>query len=321
MLTQVKSLRFPAFAALALGLSASIATACCCVGPRDKPIVFGDQTNIVIWDAASKTEHFIRDAKFRSDAPNFGFIAPTPSKPDLSEASSEAFDTLAKLKPIERRVGDVAMATGAAETAVDVIQQVDVAGYRATTLLASDSTALADWMRHNGYQTTPAVETWTKAYIAKGWYLTAFKVLDKNQVASTGTVRMSFKTDRPFNPFYVPSDNIKEDQKGTLKVFFVATGDYQATVGKSEPWQDAVWNAPVPTDIADRLAGQLKLPPSAIPRDAQVEAFEDNDFPRAASDDIYFSKHGSNLVPAGVGVLLVGGLGFWLWRRMRLHPH
>ena len=219
MLTQMKSLLLSVAAALGLGLSSAVATACCGVSPNGKPVAFGDQTNLVIWDAGSKTEHFIRDAKFSSTAADFGFLAPTPSKPELSEASAEAFDTLEALKPVKDDTVGAASAMGAAslDKSIEVIQQVDVAGYRATTLLASDSVALADWMRKNGYQTTPAVETWTKVYIAKGWYLTAFKVLDKAQVASTGTVRMSFKTDRPFNPYYVPSDNIKEGQKGTLK--------------------------------------------------------------------------------------------------------
>src|ERR1019366_1693139 len=154
--------------------------------------------------------------------------------------------------------------------------------------------ALADWMRKNGYQTTPAVETWTKVYIAKGWYLTAFKVLDKAQVASTGTVRMSFKTDRPFNPYYVPSDNIKEGQKGTLKLYFVSAGDYKATVGNSEPWKDADWSVPVPSGTAVRLASQLKLPASAIPVGAQVATYIDREFPQVARDDIYFEAQGPN---------------------------
>src|SRR5579863_191440 len=83
-------------------LGVSIGGACCGVGPRGKPIAFGDQTNIVIWDPANKMEHFIRDAKFQSDAPDFGFIAPSPSKPELSEASDAAFETLAALKPFNR---------------------------------------------------------------------------------------------------------------------------------------------------------------------------------------------------------------------------
>jgi len=74
--------------------------ACSGVGPRGQPVVFGDQTNIVIWDQAHHTEHFIRNASFRSGAGDFGFIAPTPGKPQLNKASNRAFYTLAALAPV-----------------------------------------------------------------------------------------------------------------------------------------------------------------------------------------------------------------------------
>ena len=276
----------------------------------------GDQTNIVIWDAATHTEHFIRQAKFQADAADFGFIAPTPSKPELAEASAEAFDTLSGLKPKETHFA----CNKSDDSGVDIIQQVDIAGYRATTLLASDSKALAAWMGRNGYATTPAVEGWTRFYIAKGWYLTAFRVLNKEQVTSTGTVRMSFRTDQPFNPYFVPSDNIKGDRKGVLKLFFVSSGDYGATIGKSSPWQEALWTAPVPSDAASRLAEHLKLSPSAIPSDAQVAAYEDHDFPRVAADDLYFARIPTNPFrglwgDAFVGFVLAAGIAAYVWRR------
>src|SRR5471032_2439730 len=76
------------------------AWACSGVGPRGQPVVFGDQTNIVIWDEAHHMEHFIRNANFKSGAGDFGFIAPTPGRPDLNKASNRAFYTLAALAPV-----------------------------------------------------------------------------------------------------------------------------------------------------------------------------------------------------------------------------
>src|SRR5258708_354313 len=88
---------------VALGaiVTTSAVWACSGVGPPGKPVVFGDQTNIVIWDEAHHTEHFIRNANFKSGADNFGFIAPTPGKPHLNEASNQAFYTLANLAPVQ----------------------------------------------------------------------------------------------------------------------------------------------------------------------------------------------------------------------------
>ena len=322
---------------VSLALCSSIAMACECVSPSGKPVAMGDQTNIIVWNSAQHMEHFIRDAKFQTNGNNFGFVAPTPSKPSLAEVSPEAFDTLASLRPIKSDEGFAKAADRPGS--VSIVQQVDVAGYRATTLLASDSKALARWMRKNGYKTTPSIEGWTKTYITKGWYLTAFKVLKKKGVASTGTVRMSFKTDRPFNPYFVPNDNINSGHKGTLKVFFVSNGAYQATVGKTAPWQDALWIAPVHSGDAARLAGQFKLAATAIPPRSQVEAFEDHDFPKPAQDDIYFestplapksssdklstvgsddairSQSGSFLLSAGIGASVLVAIGALMWRR------
>jgi hypothetical protein len=300
---------------------ASTAAACCGVGPVGKTVAFGDQTNIIVWDAAAQTEHFVRNATFTSAAKDFGFIAPTPSKPNLSEASKEAFITLAGLKPPkeEPHVGSIAAGVSRAMTkSVRVVQQVDVGGYQATTLLASDADALAGWMKKNGYATTPGIVEWTKFYIAKGWYLTAFKVENPSDVASTGTIRMSFHTDRPFNPFFVPSDNLVSGRTGTLRLYFVSNGDYDAHVGESTGWQTAEWQAPVSDDVSGLLAAQLKLPPSAIPANSTVASYVDTNFPREASDDLYFSpaRQGYVLPAVVLAAAVIVGAGLVRLRRV-----
>src|SRR5207237_170781 len=54
-----------------------------------------EEEALIIWDPATKTEHFIRRAAFRSTARQFGFLVPTPTKPELSEVDDSIFDTLA----------------------------------------------------------------------------------------------------------------------------------------------------------------------------------------------------------------------------------
>jgi hypothetical protein len=258
--------------------------------------VFGDQTNIIIWDEESHMEHFIRNANFRSTADNFGFIAPTPGRPDLSEASNQAFYTLANLQPGlgfggGGMGGGMGGAGGAGEAPVYVIQQADVAGYHATTLWSKDAHAINDWMNSHGYVSTPEVEKWAERYTGRGWYLTAFRVTDKARAAaSTGTVRMSFKTEKPFNPFYVPSNNIPVDNPGTLRIYFVSDGDYEAKIGGTDTWETPQWTAIIPDPAAARLAKEVELPLDAIPDNVKVETFVDPNFPRPAPDDIYFSE-------------------------------
>ena len=42
------------------------------------PVVNADQSVILIWDAATRTEHFIRKASFKSAGDELGFVVPTP---------------------------------------------------------------------------------------------------------------------------------------------------------------------------------------------------------------------------------------------------
>jgi hypothetical protein len=306
--------------------------ACSGVGPPGKPVVFGDQTNIIIWDEAQKTEHFIRNASFRSGAESFGFIAPTPGKPELSEASSQAFFTLASLAPVPRFAGGAGGAgssRGRKSDEVKVIQEADVAGYHATTLFSTSARAINNWMNEHGYVSTPEVEKWCERYTAKGWYLTAFKVIDRSKLAaSTGTLRMSFKTDKAFNPFYVPKTNIQINRNGTLRVYFVSVGDYDAKIGAGEIWQTPQWKAAIPAATADLLAKQAELPAGTVPDKSQVTMFVDTNFPRPAVDDIFFTKKEAavskapvleskrTIPPSAIPALLVG---LWLsaiaWRR------
>ena len=51
--------------------------ACCPAPPSGKPVVNADQTVIILWDAANRTQHFIRKASFQSEADDFGFIVPS----------------------------------------------------------------------------------------------------------------------------------------------------------------------------------------------------------------------------------------------------
>src|SRR5262245_44921019 len=84
-----------------LAALASALLACCPAPPRGKVVINADQTVIIIWDAETKTQHFIRQADFRTEADDFGFLVPTPSQPELAEAGDGAFPYLADLTATE----------------------------------------------------------------------------------------------------------------------------------------------------------------------------------------------------------------------------
>src|SRR4051794_37235015 len=70
----------------------------CCPAPRGgQAVVNADQTVILLWDAARKTQHFIRKASFKADGSDFGFLVPSPAEPELAESGDDAFPYLAKV--------------------------------------------------------------------------------------------------------------------------------------------------------------------------------------------------------------------------------
>jgi len=190
------------------------ADACCAVFPSGQPVVNADQTVIILWDAAAKTQHFIRQASFKGEAADFGFLVPSPTQPELNEAGDEAFPYLRKLtepetKKAPRSIGvgcgcGAALQDRSAEPAshrVTVLQEKLVAGFNAAVLEASSSLALVNWLKDNGYVFSPEVEAWAKPYIDQGWKITALKVVNgkdtRDKKTSAAALRMSFKTDRP----------------------------------------------------------------------------------------------------------------------------
>lgn len=159
---------------LALICLATPTPACCPAPPSGKPVVNADQTVIILWDPATKTEHFIRQASFKSEADNFGFLVPTPTQPELNESGNTAFPYLQKLtepetRKMSRPSGGMGCGCGellsgksaggrSARPAVRVLEEKYVAGFRAVVLESDSADALINWLKVNGYAFSPEVE-------------------------------------------------------------------------------------------------------------------------------------------------------------------
>ena len=130
-----------------------------------------NEAALIIWDQANQIEHFIRRATFQSTAYDFGFLVPTPTRPELAEAKDEIFSQLASLTAarIEVRhvwpsfgcVGGAMMADfSASAPAVTVLERKRVGDFDATVLTANDSGKLAEWLREHAYAFSPTLEKW-----------------------------------------------------------------------------------------------------------------------------------------------------------------
>jgi hypothetical protein len=301
-------------AALAALAAPRPAAACATAPPPGTFAQIAEESAIVVWDDKTRTEHFIRRAAFRASGPDFGFLVPTPTKPELAEVPNEAFTALeAAIDPgyvTETRLtleptalcalpflimrGEVATASAPA-SAVRILDAQRVGGYNAVVLEADNAEALATWLTAHNYATTPSLSAWLAPYIAAHWKITAFKIAkDEDMPAvATSAVRMSFTAEQPFFPYREPADQ-REAQPNApvlqgnrlLRVFFIGPERVAGSIGAARaPWPGETYYS---NPIA-KITKPLALPVQA-PEGAWLTVFEDRASPRPGTDDLFFAR-------------------------------
>ncbi|HZS05653.1 MAG TPA: DUF2330 domain-containing protein [Blastocatellia bacterium] len=296
----------------------------CAPAPRPGQFVrIADESAIIVWDEASRTQHFIRRATFETEAPDFGFLVPTPTRPELSEISGSdnkfyRLEALMRPKVIERsefagfdftpafawffylrsaREGVTAKAPGG----VWVVKMERVAGYDAVVLEADNAAELNRWLGRHGYVSSPALADWFVPYVAAHWKITAFKIAkdaDYRRVASSA-VRMSFTTDRPFFPYREPASQREAKEAGTeprlLRVFFLSGSRVEGKLGEqaSGKWPgQVVWADRISEDVRESLSDLVPVK-TEWPKDTWLTVFEDKSSPRPGTDEVFFAPSGS----------------------------
>lgn len=269
-------------AALALASTAA-AFSCACMSVGPAPVRFAGQRNIIVWDAERGIENFVRDARFETKGHSLGFIAPSPTRPNIVAVDPAAFDLFKKYESGYGLGGG--FGGGGMTRGVAVVERKLVAGYEATVLKASDPRELAAWLAANGYPSPRYAERWTAPYVRRGWYLTAFKVATGEGAGATGPVRMSFQTKTPFNPYSVPAEN---SGRGGLLLYYVSATGEEPKIGGVQDWIAPAWTKPLKDADAAELAKDLKLNRVGIPENSTVRLYDDPNFGRPNLDDVYF---------------------------------
>lgn len=282
--------------------------ACCPAGPRGSEVRIADQEILVVWDEKKKREHFIRQAKFKSDQSEFGFLVPTPTKPELEEADADVFDRLrVRSKPKIKtdyhfHFGSIFASSKKRKTdskkmdskkpSVEVLERKNVAGFDAAVLRADDANALKNWLTENGFDHRDELIDWVQPYIEQKWIVTAFKFTGLGSswdIKPTRALRMSFDTERPLFPYRVPEDNqIDESQPGhLLRVHFVGPKRVLGALGEEKtPWSAKLIYARKENDISSLLSG---TGPAAEVEGQWLTSFDDNSWP-GSDEDLYFSE-------------------------------
>jgi hypothetical protein len=296
------------------------AVGCAVLPPKDGSTTISSESALVVYDSATKTEHFIRTASFQSTSAEFGFMVPTPTKPELAVASAEVFGELGRIT--ERRtvvqyrakalnfgcllpeakfamVGSATPGGADHAKAVRVVEQKRVGDYDATVLQAADPKSLRDWLTANGYDSRPALDPWFEAYTKGKWHITAFKIAADSPAAGGNTlaltssaVRISFPTDRPFYPYREPADMRAVTGARQLKLFVLSDERVSGTIGSGgTAWAAKTeWSNKVPAERMTAVAEKGKLPASVGTSEWHLTEFTDPSSPRPGTDELYLSK-------------------------------
>lgn len=185
----MRSLRTPRLAAvllLAAGLTLvpfAPAAACACGGVAPSPgteVAIGEEHAIVSWqDGVERIDLLLG---VLSEASETGLVFPTPAPATVRLGDRGDFEALDRVTAPQRvdeydwwtwsGLGGGATA-GAPPEVLDVVQLGPI---EATTLAASDTAGLRDWLTANDYALSPAVTDLLGGYVDRGWYFVALKL-------------------------------------------------------------------------------------------------------------------------------------------------
>ncbi|MFV2175263.1 DUF2330 domain-containing protein [Actinomadura sp. LOL_016] len=182
----------------------------------DSSVRISEETSIVRYDAAARTEEIVMRLSAESSAKDAAWLFPTPSEAtvELGERGwFEELDTLTEPRVVTRKVwfpdlgsGDGSSA-GAAPSgrggAVQVLGERDLGPFRVATLDADAPDALAGWLARNGYRLRPDLEKALGPYVEQGWKYVAVKLQPGAGASLTGELaplRVAFSSDELVYP-------------------------------------------------------------------------------------------------------------------------
>ena len=185
--------------------------------PPDYVMYETDQKAVIFYENGLET--LILSASFRGDAKDFGWVIPTPSRPEVSKSSDELFTALDELTRVEEDYlrplsFDEAYQVGLKSANVYIVETKKIEYYDITVLTADNPDALADWLDENNYQFPTGASYILDSYVDNGWYFTAIKI--DTEAISSGVsqqlrqghmipLQLKFSTDKIVYPLKISS--------------------------------------------------------------------------------------------------------------------
>ena len=237
----------------AIAAPRSSARACAEFGSREvseserRPSLAYEQT-LIVYDAEKHREHFVREVVFQQAREPFGFVVPTPTRPEVAKVNKSPFAKLRESFPFRwvnpERLARLASAD--MEDSVKVIEVTKVGRFTAFVLAASDAAGLKGWLAQNGFVTTPETEVWLAHYVKLGFFYVAMRYEpspgDKGKTKAE-TVRISFDSPQPYYPYLEPNQPAgKAPGKSPrlLDIWLVSTRDFVPVASRAGEKTDRV---------------------------------------------------------------------------------
>lgn len=282
-----------------------------------KPSLAHEQVAI-LYDASVGVEHFIREVAFNDATTHFGFVVPTPSRPEVAKVAKSPFEALRNSFDFAPRVGARA-AGGTRDTSptrgygssglgsVELLEKVKVGSFTAFVLAADDEAAMAKWLRENGLSTTPESQEWLGHYVRLQFYFVAMRydpVLEPKEATSptrtvgvtrSETIRISFATPAPFYPYLEPRAVGELAGADRLLELWLVTNEPLTPVALVDEGEDRTWVRPLQPGLSygSALASTVVALGSEfdglLPKnDVVVQTFQDQKSSRPGFGDILF---------------------------------
>jgi hypothetical protein len=260
-----------------------------------RPSLSYEQT-LVIYDRPARREHFVRAVVFRESQEPFGFVVPTPSRPDVASVATNPFAKLESSFPFAPR--PVAKGGGGGSGGVTVLDVENVGSFKAFVLAARDESSLSSWLAKNGFTSTPEADAWLAHYVALGFYYVAMRY-DPPEHAPEQTasevVRFSFDSPAPYYPYLEPHRREPPSAPRMLDVWLVSDAEWipvaAHATGSEVSWVRPLLPGPSYGTSITRTQLSAALGPDAnlLPAGALVvQRFADEKKTREGFGDIVF---------------------------------
>jgi hypothetical protein len=278
--------------------------------PEQRPTLAREKV-LIVHDAARGREHFIREVAFRKADQKFGFVVPTPTRPEVATVAKNPFTRLRDQFPFERDGmmigygrGSAGAGYGGGGGGVEVLAVEKVGSFTAFTLAATDAEALAGWLKDNELTSTPETDRWLEHYVKMGFYYVAMRydpppdaMSRKRGAIGAETIRISFDTPVAYYPYFEPEAPESAKSPRLLEVWYVGSEPVVPVARLEEGDKPPRWVRPLKPgkehrSARKRLQGALldELETLLPEGDLVVQTFQDQKRRRTGYQDILFAS-------------------------------